>query len=89
METLSRADLAQLQLERLQQVAARVYERVPLYRQRFDDARVKPGGIRSLADVARLPFTTKRDFRDQYPLGLFAVPRGEVVRIHASSGTTG
>lgn len=89
METLPRADLARLQLERLQQVAARVYERVPLYRRRFDEAGIVPGAIRSLDDIARLPFTYKRDFRDEYPFGLFAVPRGEVVRIHASSGTTG
>ena len=89
METMPRADLARLQLERLQQVAARVYERVPLYRRRFDEAGVTPNALRSLADVAHLPFTDKQDFRDEYPLGLFAVPRDEVVRIHASSGTTG
>ncbi len=89
MEMLPRADLARLQLERLQQVAARVYERVPFFRRRFDEAGLTPGAIRSLDDVARLPFTYKRDFRDEYPFGLFAVPRGEVVRIHASSGTTG
>jgi len=64
METLPRADLARLQLERLQQVAARVYERVPLFRRRFDQAGIPPGAIRSLDDIARLPFTNKRDFRD-------------------------
>ena len=89
METLPRADLARLQLERLQRVAGRVYERVPLFRRRFEEAGITPGAIRSLDDVARLPFTYKRDFRDEYPFGLFAVPRADLVRIHASSGTTG
>lgn len=89
METMPRADLERLQLDRLRQVVARVYERVPFYRQRFDDAGVRPDAIRSLADLLRLPFTFKRDFRDQYPFGLLASPREEVVRIHASSGTTG
>jgi phenylacetate-CoA ligase len=88
-ETMPRADLERLQLERLRDVAARVYAGVPWYRRRFDEARVQPGQIKSLADVARLPFTTKGDFRDHYPFGLFAVPRSEVVRLHASSGTTG
>ena len=89
METMPRAAIERLQLDRLQEVAERVYERVPLYRRRFDEAGIRPGSIRSLTDLARLPFTHKRDFRDQYPLGLFASPLQEVVRIHASSGTTG
>ena len=89
METMARAHLERLQLERLRNAAARVYERVPLYRQRFDEAGIRSDAIRSLADCARLPFTYKRDFRDQYPMGLFASPQSEVVRIHASSGTTG
>ncbi len=89
METMPRAAIERLQLDRLREVAARVYERVPLYRRRFDEAGIRPDGIRSLADVARLPFTHKRDFRDQYPLRLLASPQQEVVRIHASSGTTG
>ena len=88
-ETMPRADLQRLQLERLQLVAGRVYTRVPWYRQRFDGAKVRPEQIRSLADLPRLPFTTKRDFRDHYPFGLFASPLPEVVRLHASSGTTG
>ncbi len=89
METMLRADLERLQLDRLRQVATRVYERVPLYRRRFDEAGIRPDAIRSLADRMRLPFTYKRDFRDEYPFGLLASPREEVVRIHASSGTTG
>ncbi len=89
METMPRSDLERLQLERLRQVAARVYERVPLYRRRLDEAGIRPDGIRSLADVQRLPFTRKADFREQYPHGLFASPLSDVVRIHASTGTTG
>lgn len=88
-ETMPRADLQRLQLERLQLVASRVYALVPWSRRRFDEARVRPEQIRALADLPRLPFTTKRDFRDQYPFGLFASPLHEVVRLHASSGTTG
>ncbi|MGH2403795.1 MAG: phenylacetate--CoA ligase family protein [bacterium] len=89
METMPRAAIERLQLDRLRGVAARVYERVPLYRERFDEAGVRPDAIRSLHDRLRLPFTLKRDFRDQYPFGLFASPQHDVVRIHASSGTTG
>ncbi|MDR7482557.1 MAG: phenylacetate--CoA ligase [Armatimonadota bacterium] len=89
METMSRADLERLQLDRLRQVATRVYDRVPLYRQRFDEARIRPDQIRTLADLRRLPFTRKADFRDHYPFGLLAVPLRDCVRIHASSGTTG
>lgn len=89
METMPRAELSRLQMERLSQVVARAYERVPMYRQRLDEAGIRPGDLRGPDDLARLPFTFKRDFRDNYPFGLFAVPREEVVRIHASSGTTG
>ena len=89
METMSRADLERLQLERLRHVATRAYERVPLYRRRFDEAGVRPDQIRTLADLRRLPFTRKADFRDHYPFGLLAVPLRECVRLHASSGTTG
>jgi phenylacetate-CoA ligase len=88
-ETMSRGDLEALQLERLKTQAANVYEVVPFYRQRFMEQGVTPQAIRSLADLARLPFTYKRDFRDNYPLGLAAVPKERIVRIHASSGTTG
>jgi phenylacetate-CoA ligase len=76
-------------LKRLQQVAQRVYHTVGFYRTAFDEAGVKPDDIKSLADLARLPFTTKQDLRDNYPFGLFAVPMSSVVRLHASSGTTG
>lgn len=89
METMPRAKLAEIQLRELQQTVQRVYERVPFYRQRFEQAGVRPDQIRSLDDVRRLPFTRKSDFRDTYPFGLFAVPLDQTVRIHASSGTTG
>jgi len=88
-ETMSRGDLEGLQLERLKTQAANVYEVVPFYRQRFMEQGVTPQAIRTLADLAKLPFTYKRDFRDNYPLGLAAVPKERIVRIHASSGTTG
>jgi phenylacetate-CoA ligase len=88
-ETLPREALDALQLKRLQQVAQRVYHTVGFYRTAFDEAGVKPDDIKSLADLARLPFTTKQDLRDNYPFGLFAVPMSSVVRLHASSGTTG
>ncbi|MER3456167.1 MAG: phenylacetate--CoA ligase [candidate division GAL15 bacterium] len=88
-ETMPRAQLERLQLERLQALVRYVYERVEPYRQRMQQAGVSPDHIRHLQDVARLPFTTKQDFRDHYPFGLFAVPLDQVVRIHASSGTTG
>ncbi len=81
--------LRALQLERLQATAARVYKNVPAYKAKFDAAGVKPEDIRSLEDLRKFPFTYKQDFRDNYPYGLFAVPLKDVVRIHASSGTTG
>ncbi|MBI4608365.1 MAG: phenylacetate--CoA ligase [Candidatus Rokubacteria bacterium] len=89
MERMSRAGLERLQLERLRSLAHRVYERVAFYRERLEAAGVKPESIRSLEDVRRLPFTQKADLRDHYPFGLLAVPLREVVRVHASSGTTG
>ncbi len=89
IETASRDELEALQLSRLQWTLERVYRNVPHYRQAFDAAGVKPGDVKSLADLAKLPFTTKADLRDNYPFRMFAVPREEVVRIHASSGTTG
>lgn len=89
METLSRADLRGLQVKRLQETVARVYEHVPFYRETLARAGVSPVSIRDLEDLRRLPFTRKSDFRDQYPWGLLAVPMQEVIRIHASSGTTG
>jgi phenylacetate-CoA ligase len=86
---MSRPRLAELQLKRLREVVDRVYARVPYYRQKMEEAGIKPEDIRSLDDLAHLPFTTKEDLRENYPFGLFAVPMEEVVRIHASSGTTG
>ncbi|WP_405426996.1 phenylacetate--CoA ligase PaaK [Streptomyces erythrochromogenes] len=88
-ERLGRDELAALQLTRLRATLHRAYERVPFYRQAFDKAGVHPDDCRSLADLALFPLTTKADLRDQYPFGMFAVPRSEVRRIHASSGTTG
>ncbi len=88
-ECMDREELEQIQLERLQATLNRVYAHVPFYRKRFDAMGISPEDITSLADLSRLPFTTKEDLRDNYPYGLFAVPMREVVRIHASSGTTG
>ena len=82
-------ELRALQLERLQDTLERVYDRVPHYRKAFDAAGVRPTDLGSLDDVGRFPFTGKEDLRANYPFGMFAVPREEVVRIHASSGTTG
>ncbi len=88
-ETLPREALEAIQLRRLQALVERVYNLVPFYRQKYDAAGIKPGDIKSLKDLQRLPFTTKQDLRDNYPFGMFAVPMEQVVRIHASSGTTG
>ncbi|MFE9559864.1 phenylacetate--CoA ligase PaaK [Streptomyces sp. NPDC006487] len=88
-ERMGRDELAALQLTRLRATLRRAYDRVPFYRQAFDKAGLHPDDCRSLSDLALFPFTTKSDLRDQYPFGLFAVPRSEVRRIHASSGTTG
>jgi len=81
--------LERLQLERLRATLARVYQRVPCYQEKFRQAGMTPDDIRSLGDLARLPFTTKEDLRVNYPYGMFAVPMRDVVRIHSSSGTTG
>ena len=89
IETASRDELQALQLKRLQATLALAYERVPHYRRAFDLRGVHPSDCRSLADLARFPFTTKGDLRSNYPFGMFAVPREQVVRLHASSGTTG
>lgn len=88
-ERMARDALETLQLQRLRRVVAWVSERVPLYRERLAGARVGAEDIRSLADLRRLPFTVKADFRDTYPYGMLAVPLESVVRVHASSGTTG
>ena len=88
-ETMPREALAAIQLRRLQTTVERVYATVPFYRKKYDEAGVKPSDIKSLEDIRRLPFTTKQDLRDNYPFGMFATPMDNVVRIHASSGTTG
>ncbi|MEP7180384.1 MAG: AMP-binding protein, partial [Pseudonocardiales bacterium] len=88
-EQLSRDEMLALQLARLQATLALAYDKVPHYRAAFDRAGVRPEECRSLGDLARFPFTTKLDLRDNYPFGMFAVPRTDVRRIHASSGTTG
>ncbi len=88
-ETLPREAIESLQLKRLQQTVQRVYATVPFYRERFRAAGIAPAQIKSLDDLRRLPFTLKQDMRENYPYGLFAVPLDQIVRIHASSGTTG
>jgi phenylacetate-CoA ligase len=88
-ESLSRTDMTKLQGERLAKACARVYERVPFYKKAFDGKGVKPSDIKDVRDIVKLPFTKKSDLRDNYPFGLFAEPQEEIVRIHASSGTTG
>ena len=89
IETASRDALQALQLERMRSSLTRAYQNVPHYRRKFDAAGVHPRDLVSLSDLSKFPFTTKQDLRDNYPFGMFAVPRREVVRIHASSGTTG
>lgn len=89
IETLPREQLEALQLKRLQTQCERVYANVAFYRRAFDEAGIKPADVKSLADLRYLPFTEKQDLRNHYPFGLFAVPKDNVVRVHASSGTTG
>lgn len=89
MECMSRDERTALQNERLRQVVRHEYNHVPMYRARMDAAGVKPEDIRTIEDMRYLPFTEKTDLRDEFPYGLLAVPREEIVRIHGSSGTTG
>jgi len=88
-ECMSRDELAALQSKRLVKVVNRVYHNVEYYRKRMQEAGIEPGDIRGIEDLPKLPYTTKDDLRDTYPFGLFAAPQSEIVRIHASSGTTG
>ena len=88
-ETLSRNEIEEIQLSRLQEVVRRIYEKVPAYRKKMDQQGIKPDHVKSLSDLKNMPFTTKQDLRDNYPFGLFTVSKKELVRIHASSGTTG
>lgn len=89
IECMKRSDVEELQLQNLKQIVKHAYEKVPFYKRRLDEAGVTPDSIQSLKDIERIPFTTKNDLRDNYPYSLFAVPMKEIVRIHASSGTTG
>jgi len=89
IETASRDEVVALQLQRMQATLQRAYDNVPHYRKAFDAAGVQPGDLKQLSDLSKFPFTVKTDLRDNYPFGLFAVPREQVARIHASSGTTG
>ncbi|MGM0928504.1 MAG: phenylacetate--CoA ligase PaaK [Actinomycetota bacterium] len=88
-ELMSRDELEALQLQRLQHTVAYAYERVAMYKKKFDDAGVRPEDLKELSDLAKFPYTDKEDLRQAYPFGMFAVPQQEVARIHASSGTTG
>lgn len=88
-ECMERESLTRLQAERLKETVRRVYQNVPFYRQAMQKKGINPEDIRTLDDLKKLPFTTKQDLRDNYPYGMFAVPLSEIVRIHASSGTTG
>ena len=88
-ESMPVADLRKLQSERLATLAARVYERVDFYRDRFDEAGTKPGDVSTIEDITSLPITRKKDLRDHYPFGLFGQDRDQISRVHASSGTTG
>ena len=89
IETASRDEIAALQLERMKWTLKHAYDNVPHYKKKFDEKGVHPDDLKTLADLAKFPFTTKIDLRDNYPFGLFAVPRTKVARVHASSGTTG
>lgn len=89
IEQASRDEIEALQLDRLRRTLRHAYDHAPHYRRKFDAAGVRPEDLGGLSDLSRFPYTTKQDFREQYPFGMFAVPREQVVRIHASSGTTG
>ena len=89
IETMSRPEIEKVQLQRLQATVERCYNNVPFYRERFDSIGVKPEDIRSLSDIAKIPYTMKDDIRQNYPFNMFAAKMRDVVRIHASSGTTG
>lgn len=89
METMPREQLAEIQFQRLRETVDRVYRSVPYYTKAMDRLGIKPSDLKTVADVHKLPFTTKQDLRDNYPFGMFAVPMEDVIRIHASSGTTG
>ncbi len=89
IECMSREEMSKLQSERLVKLVKYVYDNVEFYRKRMDEAGVRPEDIKSIKDIVKLPYTTKNDLRDTYPFGLFAAPKSDIVRVHASSGTTG
>ena len=89
LDFVSEEYLRKLQLDRLQKIVKHTYDNVELFRTRMQERNLTPADIRTLKDIAKLPFTVKTDLRDTYPFGLFAVPLSEIVRFHASSGTTG
>ncbi|GMQ60238.1 phenylacetate--CoA ligase [Vallitalea sediminicola] len=88
-ETLDREEIEKIQLDRLQETVKRIYDKVPYYKAKMDEVNIKPQDIKSLDDLSSMPFTVKNDLRENYPFGLFTVPKKEIVRVHASSGTTG
>ena len=88
-ECMSRDEMSYLQGKRLVKLVDRVYHNVEFYRKKMQELGVEPGDINGIEDIVKLPFTTKNDLRDNYPFGLFAVPQSQIVRVHASSGTTG
>ncbi|HRR90438.1 MAG TPA: phenylacetate--CoA ligase, partial [Eubacteriales bacterium] len=89
IETMPRSEMEALQSERLRRIVKYAYENVKLYRDKFDKAGIKPSDIKSIADLDKIPFTEKSDFRDNYPYGMVAVPMERTARVHASSGTSG
>ncbi len=89
VECMTRNSMKELQLERLKNIVRVAYENVPMYKKKFDEIGLRPEHIQTLKDIEKIPFTTKNDLRDNYPYGLFAVPLKKIVRLHASSGTTG
>ena len=89
IEIASRDEISALQFHRMKRTLKHAYENSPFYRQRFDEHGVHPEELKTLADIAKFPFTTKKDLRDTYPFGMFAVPREQIIRVHGSSGTTG
>ena len=89
IEQMGREEMRALQLERLKKIVKYAYERVPFYKKKFDEIGLKPEDIKTLEDISKIPYTTKTDLRDNYPYGLLAVPMDEIVRVHASSGTSG
>ena len=88
-EKMSREEMSELQLDRLKKIVQHAYDNVPFYKQKLDEINLSPNDIKSLADISKIPFTVKTDLRDNYPYGLIAVPMEDIVRIHASSGTSG